>query len=157
MNRNRLRATLGTALLFGLLATAGWAQSPLLPDSALSPGATRAVTLKSVCTPGSSKVVRNVPESEKNAVYKEYGIAHRKPGEFEIDHLISLELGGSNDIKNLWPQSYITKPYNAHVKDKLENQLHSEICAGKLSMKDAQFAISHNWIAAYDKRFGKAK
>jgi hypothetical protein len=129
--------------------------SPLLPDAKLSPGATRVVTLKEVCTPGSSKAVRNVPESEKNAVYKEYGIAHRKPGEYEIDHLISLELGGSNDIKNLWPQSYITMPYNAHVKDQLENRLHVEICAGTITMARAQMEISHNWIAAYKTRFEK--
>jgi hypothetical protein len=147
------------ALFFLLMAEAMGAQnpSPIVPDSIKSPGATRVVTLKSVCTQGSSKIVRNVPQSEKNAVYREYGIAHRHPGEYEIDHIVSLELGGSNDIKNLFPESYITKPYNAHLKDKLENELHVEICSGKITMKDAQFAISHDWRKAYDKRFGKPK
>jgi hypothetical protein len=39
-----------------------------------------------------------------------------------VDHLIPLELGGSNDIANLWPQSYVTV-WNAHMKDRLENRL----------------------------------
>jgi hypothetical protein len=62
--------------------------------------------------------------------------------------LISLELGGSNDIGNLWPQSYRTEPWNAHVKDKLEDRLHMLVCAGKLSLPDAQKAIAGDWISA---------
>ena len=73
---------------------------------------------------------------------------------FEVDHLISLELGGSNDIKNLWPQSYTTKPWNAHVKDKLENRLHKLICYGAINIVEAQIAISKNWIEAYKKYIG---
>jgi hypothetical protein len=38
-----------------------------------------------------------------------------------VDHLVSLEIGGANTVQNLWPQSYDTTPWNAHVKDKLEN------------------------------------
>lgn len=34
-------------------------------------------------------------------MYAEYGITHRQRGKYEIDYLISLELGGSNSIKNL--------------------------------------------------------
>jgi hypothetical protein len=41
----------------------------------------------------------------KRKVYAEYGITHHEPSEFEVDHLISLELGGSNSIRNLWPES----------------------------------------------------
>jgi hypothetical protein len=45
---------------------------------------------------------------------------HEPPCPCEMDHLIPLSLGGSNRQKNLWPQSEITEPWNAHVKDKLE-------------------------------------
>src|SRR6266850_3699573 len=90
--------------------------SPILPDAKLTPVATRTVTLAEVCTPGSSKKARAVADSTKDSVYASYHILRHKKGEYEIDHLISLELGGSNSRKNLWPQSYITKPYNAHVK-----------------------------------------
>ena len=41
--------------------------------------------------------------------------------ECEIDHLISLELGGANDEKNLWPELYQGEILNAYVKGQLEN------------------------------------
>jgi len=125
------------------------ASPPIRPDPKLTPGDTLPVTAKDVCVPGYSSRVRNVPASVKNQVYREYGIKSHKAGDFEIDHLVSLELGGSNSIKNLWPQSYKTKPYNAHVKDALENRLHALVCSGKMSLGDAQHAIATDWIAEY--------
>lgn len=123
---------------------------PERPDPKLTPGAIMSPqpSLKKLCTPGYSATVRNVPESEKNAVFKEYGI-DRKSGRFEVDHLISLELGGSNDIKNLWPQSYTTKPVNATVKDGLENRLHWLVCHADLPVATAQKAIAGDWTVAY--------
>jgi hypothetical protein len=82
---------------------------------AIMPG----VTAKMVCEPIWSKRHRNVTEEEKKLVYAEYSISHHQPGEYEIDHLISFKVGGSNQISNLCPQSFITEPWNAHVKDKL--------------------------------------
>ena len=49
-----------------------------------------------------------------------------------VTRLISLELGGSNSIRNLWPESYRTEPWNARTKDTLENRLHELVCSGKL-------------------------
>jgi len=69
---------------------------------------------------------------------------------YEIDHLIPLELGGSNNASNLWPQSYVS-PWGAHIKDELENTLHRLVCAGNLSLPVAQHAIQSDWIAAYHK------
>lgn len=129
------------------------ANAPLLPDQTLSPGATLPVTRADICVPGYTKKVRNVPVSVKRQVYKEYGIKSHKPGEYEVDHLISLELGGSNSIKNLWPQSYLTQPWNAHVKDALENEMHDEVCSGKTDLATVQHDIATDWIAAYKKYF----
>ncbi len=119
----------------------------------MTPGATLPVTTGDICVPGYSKKVRNVPADVKQQVYAEYGITHHQPGEYEVDHLISLELGGSNSPKNLWPQSYVTQPWNAHVKDKLENELHDEVCAGKIDLPTAQHEIATDWIASYKKHF----
>ena len=132
------------------------ANSPLLPDPKLTPGATLPVATGDICVPGYSKKVRNVPNDVKQQVYAEYGIVSHQPGEYEIDHLISLELGGSNSVKNLWPQSYLTQPWNAHVKDKLENELHADVCSGKIDLPTAQHDISTDWIAAYKKYFHTA-
>jgi hypothetical protein len=81
-----------------------------LPDSRLTPGATLAVTKDDVCTPGYSRKVRAVPVSVKREVFHAYGIDHPEPRAYEVDHLISLELGGSNSVRNLWPE-----PYNSLV------------------------------------------
>ena len=119
----------------------------------MTPGATLPVTTGDICVSGYTKKVRNVPASLKKQVYAEYGIASHRPGEYEVDHLISLELGGSNSLKNLWPQSYKTQPWNAHVKDKLENELHDEACSGKIDLATAQHEIATDWIASYKKHF----
>jgi hypothetical protein len=42
------------------------------------------------------------------------------------------------------PQSYVTEPQNAHVKDKLENVLHELVCSGKLPLEEVQKAIATN-------------
>jgi hypothetical protein len=151
-----LPVLLGLLGLLLALAASGMqrgAQPPLWPDPRLTPGDVLDVTRADVCTPGYAHKVRNVPAEVKRQAYAEYGIASHQPGDFEIDHLISLELGGSNSLKNLWPQSYKTQPWNAHVKDKLENELHAEVCSGKISLATAQRDISHDWIAAYKRYF----
>lgn len=133
--------------------SADQSSSPILPDPKMTPGATLPVTTGDICVSGYSEKVRNVPADVKRQVYAEYGIASHRPGEYEVDHLISLELGGSNSLKNLWPQSYVTRPWNAHVKDKLENELHAEVCAGKIDLPTAQHEIAADWIASYKKHF----
>src|SRR5262249_41824068 len=107
-----------------------------------------------VCIPGYTKTVRAVPQSVKNQAYRVYGILAHAPREYEIDHLISLELGGSNSLRNLWPQSYRTTPLNAYVKDRLENRLHALVCTGQLTLPAAQQAIATNWMAAYEQYVG---
>ena len=125
-----------------------------LPNLELTPGDTLDVTNADICVSGYSGKVRNVPASVKNQAYSEYGIVSHAPGQYEVDHLISLELGGSNSIRNLWPQSY-TGPWNAHIKDKLENYLHDQVCNGSLDLKTAQTEIATDWITTYIKYFGQ--
>ena len=73
----------------------------------------------------------------------------------EIDHLISRELGGADEVKNLWPQTYGTSPWNAALKDKLENRLHVELCAGRISLDTARAMLVNDWRKAYEKYYGK--
>ncbi len=143
-----------SAIFIGLffIATFVYAgQNRSLPDSNLTPGVILNVTKEDVCTPGYSKSIRNVPQSEKRQVYQEYNMQPDKsPCPCEVDHLISLELGGSNDIKNLWPQPYTGK-WNAHMKDRLENWLHKQVCKGDMTLQETQEAIKNDWTKAYIK------
>ena len=125
-----------------------------LNDLFVTPGATFRVTVATICRPGYSTSVRNVPESEKNQVYAEYGITHRVTGQYEIDHLISLELGGSNAIGNLWPELNDRPHGYLNSKDILENHLHSLLCTGKISLRSAQTLIASNWVTTYHRFLG---
>lgn len=151
-----------TSLTFFLLVGVILGQAPIRPDARLTPGATfSGLTVEQLVTRKTS-TVRDVPDSEKNAVFAEYHI-DPKSDHFEVDHLISLELGGSNDIHNLWPQSYTTSPYNAHVKDRLEDWMAASIRhtltnyghdqATRL-LTTYQHEIATDWIAAYTKYLG---
>jgi hypothetical protein len=108
-----------------------------------------------ICTPDYSAKVRNVPQSEKNAVYAEYGIPRSHYGRpYEVDHIVSLELGGSNNIGNLYPEAASNPSPGFHIKDKLENKLHSLICQQQLDLRTAQKAIASNWVALYKHVYG---
>jgi hypothetical protein len=114
-------------------------------DPRCTPGAAVAgVTRSQVCSPGYSSGVRNVSQGLKDRVSREYGILSHRPREYEVDHLISLELGGSNSPKNLWPELY-TGPRGARAKDGLENALHAELCRGQLTVAEVQRKIVSQW------------
>jgi hypothetical protein len=122
---------------------------PILPDPEKTPGATLEVTAADVCVPGYARRVRNVPIEVKRRAYAQYGIRTHEPGEYEVDHLISLKLGGSNSIRNLWPESFRTEPWNAYVKDALENELYRRVCSGRMDLAKAQQVIANNWVIGY--------
>ncbi|MEY4685728.1 MAG: hypothetical protein RLZ25_2187 [Pseudomonadota bacterium] len=152
--KSAFHCTLIRGVLLLLLSPICHAESPIRPDPRLTPGAILSTDPDEICVPGYSKRVRNVSRETKELAYRLYGIMTRAPGEFEVDHLISLELGGSNAIQNLWPESFLTQPLNAHVKDELENTLHALVCDGKISLEEAQKAIATDWVQAYETYMG---
>jgi hypothetical protein len=130
------------------------AAGPLIPDAQLTPGAVSRVTASQVCTAAPAE--NRPPSSLQRAVFHEYGMDGAHPDGYEVDHLITPALGGSDDIRNLWPESYDSE-WNAHVKDQLEDYLHSQVCSGKIDLPTAQREISTNWISAYQKYFHTAR
>lgn len=154
--------TLGTkgalALGAGVITVLALTSSPrpaYLPDPSLTPGDIRAgCTAETLRDPKfRTGDVRDVPESVKRAVCKAYGVAY--PFDGEIDHLISLELCGSNDQKNLWPEPKSVViggvEYGFRVKDVTENAAAKAVKAGTLSLFDAQSMIRTDWTKLHDK------
>lgn len=125
--------------------------SGALPDPACTPGSVFAsVGAREICISGYSSSVRNVPVSLKRRIYQEYGLSYpQAAGAYEADHLIPLELGGSNDIANLWPEAALPSP-GYREKDLVENYLHDEVCAGAIDLAAAQKQIARDWLAVYE-------
>ena len=94
-----------------------------------------------------AKEHRHVTEEMRDKVYQEYGRTEGF-GCCGVDHLIPLELGGSNDIKNLWPQPDDPRPGDGE-KDQLENELHHQVCSGEMSLGEAQKCIASDWVKCW--------
>ena len=84
-----------TFLLFLAQVVLAQQPTPIVPDPKLTPGDAFGGTVQDLCVPGYTKKVRNVPAEMKREVYREYDITSHGPGDYEVDHLIPLELGGS--------------------------------------------------------------
>jgi hypothetical protein len=86
-----------------------------------------------------------VPAAVHRAVFAAYGVPDPAPeGTTEVDHLIPLALGGSNDVANLWLES----APGYQEKDRLEVALHRGVCAGRMPLAEAQRAIAEDWVGA---------
>jgi hypothetical protein len=123
-----------------------------IPRSDLTPGAVRSQAAGDICNAqlgGNAEVVPTV----QRQVFAEYGMPHAEMRSFEVDYLITPALGGSDDIRNLWPQPYSGSRWNAYVKDALEDHLRGMVCSGQLDLTTAQHEIAVNWVAAYKKYF----
>ena len=124
-----------------------------LPDPRCTPGAYFSRAGRSmICVRGYTAKVRNVTSSMKARVYAEYGIRHHSRGQYEVDHLVPLEGGGSNSIANLFPEAANPRP-GFHQKDKLENEMHRRICNGTASIRRTQRVIARNWLSLYRRWF----
>lgn len=133
------------------IVVTGYGAGPLVPDANLTPGAVAPLTASQVCAAGGPEEMRP-PLPVQEAVFHEYGMDGAPAQQYEVDHLITPALGGTDDIRNLWPESYSSE-WNAHVKDQLEDHLHELVCEGKLDLPTAQRDIATNWISAYQKYF----
>jgi len=118
-----------------------------LPDPRCTPGAyDPQVTAAVLCAPGYTTRSYRPPASQTDAAKRDivepaYGMAGVAG---ELDHLVPLELGGANDLSNLWVEAgSIPNP-----KDEVENRLHDMVCAGQVTLRAAQVAIATDWETA---------
>jgi hypothetical protein len=125
-----------------------------LPDPRCTPGAYfRNADRARVCKSGYSASVRNVSQALKDKVFSEYGITTHSGATYEVDHLVPLELGGSNSIANLFPEAAKPTP-GFHEKDHLENKAHDLVCAGARPLRATQRSIATDWTVPFNTYFG---
>lgn len=131
------------------------ASGSYLPDPACTPGAidpavTQDNISSTICARGYTATIRppaSVTGKFKTASLADYGLPHNKTTEY--DHLISLELGGTNSVKNLWPEpNRSAATGTTNPKDAIENRLNKAICGHEVTLAAAQHAIAGNWTTA---------
>jgi hypothetical protein len=127
-------------------------QAFALPRRTLTPGAVVPVAVNDLCDASSVDNDPPVNPALQQAVFKEYGLSNSSRTAYELDYLITPALGGSGDIKNLWPQPY-SSTWNSRVKDQLEDHLHELVCQGQVQLTTAQKEIATDWISAYKRYF----
>lgn len=114
------------AILFALAASTA---SPLV-----NPAVTQQNLQSTICTPGWTSTQRHVSSATKSVIYDTAGIPKGRRRYWVIDHVIPLEVGGSNNRANLAPQLLA----DARRKDVTENKAHRDVCAGRITLADAQ-------------------
>jgi hypothetical protein len=107
---------------------------PFAPNLALTPGVARPISVHDLCSTKWGKDARHVTLMMRKSVFAAYRIPYEKHGLYELDHLVPRELGGADDIANLWPEPWD----DAHKKDRLENALHRSVCADTIALPAAQ-------------------
>jgi len=140
------------ALVLALVSTVA------LADGAVPAASIRTQDVNDICSTKTG-TIRDVSEATKQQVYRLAGVPYGDRSlcslGYEVDHRISLEVGGTNDISNLQLQAYCTKAqlapnfparvlYDAHAKDQIENQTHAAICARQITPAQGQASL-FNW------------
>lgn len=134
-----------------------------MPDSQLTPGAVASGDAAEVCEsdgrPGSaySRAHREMNEAQRRADFARYGTPWANRRLYEDDHLVPLCLGGADAAANRWPQPR-SGQWSSYEKDRLESYACRQVCAGTLSLGEAQhwFLAPADWREAYRRIFESA-
>ena len=112
---------------------ARWDRTP----GVLNPAVAQATIRSTICRRGWTRTIRppvDFTNALKQRQLRQYGM-RGPPSAYQEDHLISLELGGNPaDPRNLWPEPYP----RASAVDQIENDLNHRVCAGSLTLAEAQ-------------------
>lgn len=155
-----MRWLLAFMLAFSLHGCIEVAAAGPLPDSRIAPGitnpdVTQATIGKTICVPGWTATIRppaSVTDKIKHRMLA--SLPDKNPTHYELDHLISLQLGGHpSDERNLWPEPYAGQ-CGARTKDRLETYLKRQVCAKRMTLASAQREIRTDWLESYRKRIG---
>ncbi|GAA4038673.1 hypothetical protein GCM10023063_24890 [Arthrobacter methylotrophus] len=131
------------------------AAGDVLPDPGCTPGAIDPAVSQdnidsTICKAGYTATIRppaSATDKFKTTSLSAYGQSYERTT--ELDHLIPLELGGTNSASNLWPEpNRAGATGTTNPKDAVENTFHKAICNHTVKLADAQNAIAANWAGA---------
>jgi hypothetical protein len=140
-------AVLVVSGLAGLL----WATTLVVPNyfppaGTINPQVTQANIESTICRREWTATIR--PLVAYTGTLKRRQIQERhlpgRPSDYQEDHFIPLELGGHpTSPANLWPQPW----WQAQLKDRAEYGLNRAVCAGRITLGQAQRMIRDpgNW------------
>lgn len=135
-----------------------------VPDARCTPGSINPTITTAILTGGHFKTSceRDQASSahQKATTYSEYNISHPSNNTgstqtCELDHLVSLELGGADTLDNIWPQcgpknTLLAKRF-FKKKDRVENYLAAQVRAGNMTLEEAQDGIVADWTQYIDR------
>jgi hypothetical protein len=127
-----------------------------LPDPSCTPGVTNPDVTQdtidsTICVSGWTSTIRP-PTSYTNKLKAQgiidYGYSDTSMSDYEEDHFLALEDGGSpTDPRNLWPEPH-SGDANSYNKDGVETKVKNAICNGTVTLAAAQQAMLTNWTTA---------
>jgi hypothetical protein len=133
-------------------AGGGWRARPrrLCQPGATNPDVTQSTIGSTICVPGWTSTVRPPTSYTKRLKVRqiaEYGYTDTDTADYEEDHLIPLEPGGSpRDPRNLWPEPrFEAGGGTAAGKDTVENALKRKVCDGSMSLATARGIMATDW------------
>jgi hypothetical protein len=143
-------------------------------SGAIDPRVTQATTGKTICAPQYTDIV-GLSIAYADPIKTSMLSNGHLPGtvqNYELDHLIPLNLGGSpTSRRNLWMQPYGDANHllkdadkwpddgsvlpGARQKNLVETMLNNDVCEGKITLKEAQERIRTDWFAIFKERVGR--
>jgi Putative Ig domain len=120
-----------------------------LPDPVCTRGAVvRRLGARDLCR-GFRPLPARGAEAVRARVFSElYEIPSGDERRYVLDHLISVTLGGSNAVANVWPQPRDAR-FGPTQKNALERHLRREVCAGRLRLGRAWNLLVDDWERSY--------
>jgi len=144
-----MKTLIATAAVSACVLASGAVLFAQRPNNFVTPGAKTKAKDAEVCAADFSGSAKAIAGWQRDEALKRYG---RDASSYsgELDHLIPVSLGGSNDPDNLWPMPD-NKEYGIAAKRELEDKLHQMVCAKEITLKDAQDSLKKDWTKAYDR------
>ncbi|HZP48827.1 MAG TPA: hypothetical protein VFB07_09850 [Vicinamibacterales bacterium] len=123
-----------------------------LPNNYYTPGKAEKVDVKALCSASYDGSSKPASDWQKAEALTRYGV---RPESFggELEHLVPVALGGSNDPDNLYP-FHGQGEYTLEAKQRLAAKLHELVCDGKISLKQAQDVFKKDWTKGYKQYVG---